>query len=63
MVDFFNQYKLCPVCDGDGVVTTTSSSPPYEQINYQCPECLGPNAKFPKAGGIYTGWIEPKDED
>ena len=63
MVDFFNLYKLCHVCDGDGVVTTTSPSPPYDIVNIECPECLGPQAKYPRAGGLYIGLSEPKDDD
>jgi len=51
-------YRLCPTCDGDGVVTTTSPSPPYPVEDTPCPECLGPNAKFPQAGGKYWGWTE-----
>jgi len=51
-------YKLCPVCDGDGVVTRPRSSPPYDNEDIDCPECLGENAKNPQAGGLYMGWLE-----
>ena len=58
MANNFLIYKVCPACNGDGVVTTTSPIPPYESINIECPECLGPNAKFTKAGGLFWGWME-----
>ena len=51
-------YRLCPICDGDGVVTAPSTIPPYESEDKECPECLGENAKFPQAGGLYWGWLE-----
>lgn len=55
-------YNLCGKCDGDGVVTTTSPIPPHDLVDITCPECLGPSAKFPIAGGIYSGWLEKIDE-
>lgn len=51
-------YKLCPVCDGDGVVTQPSSTPPYPLEDIPCPECLRDNAKHSKAGGLFIGWLE-----
>lgn len=58
MAQEYRYYITCPVCGGDGVVTTTSPIPPYDVIDTECPECLGPNAKYPKSGGLYKGWIE-----
>lgn len=58
MADKFYLYQLCPVCDGDGVVTTTAPLPPNDITNTECPECLGPNAKHQKAGYLYTGLAE-----
>lgn len=51
-------YRLCPICDGDGVVTASSPDPPHAVEDKPCPECLGENAKYPKAGGIFWGWTE-----
>lgn len=57
MADKYYLYVLCPVCDGDGVVTTPSPIPPHELEDKICPECLGENAKHPVAGGLYRGWM------
>jgi len=61
MAQEYRIYKKCPVCDGDGVVTATSPLPPHDLEGNQCLECLGPNAEYPKSGGIYIGWLEKVD--
>lgn len=58
MADEFRWYNMCHICGGDGVVTTTAPEPPYEVEDTRCPKCLGPNAKYPKAGLLYMGWME-----
>jgi len=52
-------YKVCPVCDGGGVVTRPG---PIHEEESDCPECLGENVKHPKLGGLYVGWLEKPDE-
>ncbi len=54
-------YRLCPACDGEGIVSIPSPTPPHVPENKKCPECLGPNVKHPQAGGIYWGWIEKSE--
>jgi len=44
-------YRTCGVCDGDGVVTAPSSTPPYNNEDVECPECHG-------TGGVLWGWTE-----
>lgn len=51
-------YRICPACGGDGVVTAPSPIPPFHMEDVPCPECLGPNARNPIAGGIFWGWTE-----
>lgn len=61
MTDTYYFYMVCPVCDGDGIVTTTSPIPPYDVVSNPCSECLGPSAKYPKAGRLFRGWLEEVD--
>ena len=63
MADTFYYYIVCPTCNGDGVVTTTSPIPPYPAEDISCPKCLGEHVKHPKAGYLFNGIMEQYDAD
>lgn len=46
-----NIYSVCGHCGGDGVITTTSSVPPYNVYSRPCETCEG-------KGGYLWGWLE-----